>query len=373
MNFRKISIVVGVIIIFGGFFAMKQISNSKAPPKRKAAANPKRMVLVQEVQNTNTPVQVDITGKLIAKNRIEVFAEVSGKLLQKNKEFKPGVNFQKGEALIFIDNNEFKLNLFAAKSNFLNQLTQLLPDLKLDYPNNFEAWKSYVDQFEIESALKELPEVTEGKLKSFIATKNIYNTFYQIKSQEERLKKYHIIAPFSGVVSTALITEGTLVRPNQKLGEFINPGVYEIESAIRVSDLDFITVGDTVEFTSTDIPGIWLGNVSRVSKNINAATQTFSVFCTVSGSDLKEGMFLNGKIKGKTLENVFSIDRKLLLENNAIYAVQDSTLIVTPVEIQKFSNQSVLVKGLKNGDIILKESIIGAFDGLPVQPVKEAE
>ena len=373
MNFRKISIVVGVIIIFGGFFAMKQIANSKAPPKRKAATNPKRMVLVQEVKNSNIPVRVGITGKLIAKNRIEVFAEVSGKLLQKGKEFKPGVTYQKGEALFAIDDKEFKLNLFAAKSNFLNQLTQLLPDLKLDYPNSFEVWKSYVDSFEIENTLPPLPEVKEGKLKSFIASKNIYNTYYQLKSQEERLEKYHLIAPFSGVVSSALITEGTLVRPNQKLGEFIQPGNYEIESAIRVSDLDFVNLGDTVEFTSKDIPGIWLGKVTRISKNINAATQTFSVFCEVAGSYLKEGMFLNGEIKGKTLTNVFSIDRKLLLDNNAVYTVIDSALVSQKVEVKKFSNQEVLIAGLPSGAFVLKESIIGAFEGLPVEPVKAAK
>jgi len=369
MNFRKISIVAGILIFIGGFFAMKFLANSKEPPKRKSAASQKRMILAQMVENQDVNVLVDVNGKLTASNRIEVFAEVSGKLKPTNKPFKTGNSFGQGESLIAIDDSEFKLNLYAAKSNFLNVLTQLLPDLKLDYPEDFSAWKKYVDAFQIEKSLNDLPEIKSDKLKGFVASKNIFNTFYQLKSQQERLSKYNITAPFQGVVAQSLINEGTLVRANQKLGEFISTNVYEIESAIRVNDLDFISVGDTVELSSEDIPGIWFGKVIRISKNINPSTQTFSVYTQISHPELKEGMYIYGTIKGKKVEQVFSLDRRLLIDNNSVYIVKDSALVVKPIQIEKYTTTGVLIKGLSDGEMILKEAISGAYEGLKVEPV----
>ena len=369
MNFRKISIVAGIAILIFGYIAMKQIANSKQPPKRKAQTSQKRMVLAQKVQNQDISVLVDINGKLTATNRIELFAEVSGKLKPTQKNFKTGSSYSQGETLIAIDDSEFKLNLFAAKSNFLNVLTQLLPDIKLDYSVDFSAWKTYVDQFQIEKPIADLPEIKSDKLKGFISSKNIFNSFYQLKSQQERLSKYNITAPFNGVVAQSTINEGTLVRANQKLGEFINPNIYEIESAIRINDLDFISIGDSVELTSEDIPGIWLGKVIRISKNINPSTQTFSVYTQVSHPELKEGMFVNGTIKGKKVKSVFALDRRLLLNNNSVYVIKDSALVTKQIEIEKYTTSGVLIKGLMNDEMILKEAISGAYEGLKVEPV----
>lgn len=369
MNFRKISIVAGIIVIIAGFVGMRMIIASKQAPQKKLAINNARMVLAQTVNNQNIHVTVDITGKLMSVQRIEVFSEVSGMLKFASKPFKVGNSFASGETILSIDDAEFKLNLYASKSNFLNGLNLILPDLKLDYPESFETWKQYTAQFEIKKPLEELPNVNSEKLKSFLASKNIFNSYFQIKSQEERLQKYTISAPFNGVIAQASINEGTLVRANQKLGEFINTQAYEIESAIKVNDLDFVAVGDSVKLTSQDIPGIWYGKVSRISKNINASTQTFSVYTQVSSPQLKEGMFLNGQIIGKQLSDVFLIDRRLLINGSNTYAIVDSVLTETPVNIVKYTAQGVLVKGLPNNQLVLKEAVSGAYNGLKVKPV----
>ena len=57
--------------------------------------------------------------------------------------------------------------------------------------------------------------------------------YYSIKNIEKRLSKYNITAPFNGVLTEALVTKGTLIRPGQKLGEFIDTSVFEIELAIE--------------------------------------------------------------------------------------------------------------------------------------------
>lgn len=172
MNFRKISIVAGILIVVAGFIIQGQLAASKKEPKRNQLGNLKRQVLVQEVNNGSINVQIPITGKLTAKTRIEVFAEVSGKLLPTNKEFKVGVTFNKGDVLLAIDKAEFEMNLLASKSNFLSQMLQVLPDLKIDYPNAFNTWKTFADNINIKNPLPTLPIENDKKVTSFLASRN---------------------------------------------------------------------------------------------------------------------------------------------------------------------------------------------------------
>ncbi len=46
------------------------------------------------------------------------------------------------------------------------------------------------------------------------------------------MSKYTIKAPFKGILTEALVTEGTLIRNNQKLGEYIDPSLYEMEVSL---------------------------------------------------------------------------------------------------------------------------------------------
>jgi hypothetical protein len=173
------------------------------------------------------------------------------------------------------------------------------------------------------------------------------------------------------VVSNSTIDQGTLVRMNQKLGEFINPGNYEMEAAINVKDLSFVSVGDSVLLSSNDMAGNWVGKVMRISKSINPSTQTFTLFVSVSSSALKEGMFLNGIIKGNTVEQVVEIDRRLLVDNQYVYTIKDSALYKQPIEIKKFTSSAILASGIPENSLLLSQPISGAYEGLAVTPVKQ--
>lgn len=106
------------------------------------------------------------------------------KIIQKQlSNFRAGKKFQKGEILLRIDDEVYKNSLFAQKSNLLNQLTLLLPDLKIDFPQEYQKWDDYLANFEIS--------------KSF----NIYKLFYDIKSIEATYLKFFITAPFDGSVT----------------------------------------------------------------------------------------------------------------------------------------------------------------------------
>ncbi len=374
-NIRKISVVAGVLLpLFIAVFAYNYLSNQKAPPKKKDfVGKDLRRVEVLTVDNNTVPSTLDVQGRLVAFDKIDILAEVSGILEPTSNTFKVGSRFAKGSVMLNIDSEEAELNLLSQKSTLLNAITQLMPDLKIDYPESFDHWRAYLQQFDIEKPIQPFPEPLNDKEKFFIATRNIQSQYYNIKSAESRLSKYKIYAPFSGVITEASINPGSLVRVGQKLGELMNINNYELEATIRLADLNYIKIGSLVSLHSDDIAGNWSGRIKRISDQIDASTQTVVVYIGVSGNNLKEGMYLRGDVELKNIENAFELPRNLLVNESTVYKIQnDSILTLQKVNIIKITEKTAIVSGLKDGTKLLKELFPGVFEGMLVE-IKKAD
>jgi len=168
------------------------------------------------------------------------------------------------------------------------------------------------------------------------------------------------------VILRLSIQKGSVIRPGQKLGEFIQPSVFELEAPINVKDINFLTQGDKVTLLSDDISGSWEGKVKRIGKNIDSKTQSVTVYIAVTASDLKEGMYLKGTIESKKVPESVSIPRKILNADGSIYVIVNNTLKKKFPKVEKINESSVLLTGIEQEDQILSENFIGAYEGLKV-------
>ncbi|WP_179321195.1 efflux RND transporter periplasmic adaptor subunit [Winogradskyella helgolandensis] len=364
---RKIILsVLGVALIIGAFIFANYLIDNKHKPK---PVIPKvvKTVLVDTVKNTTIPIMISANGNLTAMQRVELYSEVQGIFKIGSKLFKPGEKFSKGETLIRLDASEYYASVQSAKSELYNSIAAIMPDLRLDFPDVFQKWQTYLNGFDLNKSTPKLPEISGEKENYFITGRGIVSAFYNVKNLEQRLTKYRILAPFSGILTEALVTEGTFVRSGQKLGEFINPSVYEMEVAISKSFADILKEGESVTLTSLDKTKTYEGKVSRVNGSIDATTQTITVYIEVKHSDLKEGMYLEANLNAEKVEDAIEIDRNLLLESQEIYVVKDSLLDVIAVKPAHFSNTSVVLKEVPNGTIILRKPVPGAYAGMHVR------
>ncbi len=361
---RQIAITLVILGIgVAGFMFMK--SQEKVEDRRTDKARPYVRTLI--VENGTVPSTISITGRLVAREKISVIAEVMGTLKESNKVFKEGVAYSKGEVMLSIDANEFKMNLLAQKSAFLNLLTQMMPDLKIDYSSSASKWDEYVNVFELEKPLAPLPEA-DGQEKFFLSSRNVYQQYYAIKSLEERLAKYDITAPFNGAVTVSNVYPGMTVPAGQMLGEFLNPSSFEIETAVPAGDMKFVKMGDKVNLGSTELGKNWEGKVVRISDKIDPATQSVKIFVAVQGSGLREGLYLSGEIHSGTFENAYELPRKLLVDDSMVFTVKNDTMLSKQeVEIVKVNRGSVVIKGLNDNTVLLNENMSGAFDGMLVK------
>ncbi len=367
-----ISAVVGGIIIFGSLYFAGLIANSKdtgRPESQKVV----KTVFVDTVKNTTVPIMVPANGNLRAKRRMELFSEVQGVFRQGSKLFRTGQEYSAGQTLIRIDANEYYASVQSAKSSLYNLLTSIMPDLRLDYPEIYPKWQEYLNSFDLTKTTPELPEMSTEKEKFFITGRGVISNYYNVKNMEQRLVKYTIMAPFHGVLTEALVTEGTLIRSGQKLGEFINTGVYELEVSVGKTYGDFIRVGRKVELSNLDKTQTYTGEVIRVNGRVDQNSQTITVFIEVSGDDLKEGQYLEANLEAKEETNAIEINRSLLLENNQIFVVRDSILDIIEVNPVYFTDKKVVLKNVPNGVVFVAKPISGAYAGMLVKVFDEKE
>jgi hypothetical protein len=249
---RKIILsILGVLLVIAAVFGAKAIIDSNTverPPVNKVV----KTVFVDTVLNQTVPIVIPSNGAVTALNKTELFSEVEGIFRNSSKPFRAGQTYNRGQVLLNMDGSEFAANVRSARSDLYNSITAIMPDLRLDYPELYPKWEKYLNNFDVNRNLAPLPETESNQEKYFIAGRGIVSAYYNIKNLEARLNKFSIIAPYNGVLTEALVTEGSLIRPGQKLGEFIDPSEFELEVAIRKSYSDLLQVGEKVALSNLE-------------------------------------------------------------------------------------------------------------------------
>ncbi len=364
---QVIIVVVALAIIVGAVGISKTLKNSKKPRNhQREKVIP--TAFIQEVKNTSLPLLIPASGSIIAKHRIKLFSEVQGVLEISKKEFKPGTHFSKGEVLVKLNSDEFYTNLQAQKSSFYNTILSIMPDIRLDFPDSYNSWQEYLDKVQIEDKIKDLPKPLSEKEKLFVAAKNIYTSFFNVKNLEEKFEKFTLRAPYAGILTEATITPGTLVSPGQSIGEFIKPGIFEMEVAVSSSLSSNINIGDEVVVNSLENgTESLIGKVIRINGKVDKNSQTVNVFIELLGKDLKEGMYLKALLKTEQIDNIIEIKRNLLVNENQMFVLKDSAIYLQEIQVLHQNEKTIMVSGLKDGDIILERPVPKAFEGMKVK------
>jgi multidrug efflux pump subunit AcrA (membrane-fusion protein) len=327
----------------------------------------KYLVNAKPVFNESRPITANGFGQVTSSSMINITSEVQGEI-NANILLKKGTSFKQGQVLFTINNSDVKMALKARKSSYLMLMTNVLPDLKLDFPDNFEAWLEFFNKIDVEKKLPPLPETKTFKEKNFIVSKSVLTEYYSIQSEEERLKKYVITAPFSGSVLNAFTDDGAIINPGSPVIAVIREGNLEIEVPISNVDIDMVQIGAEVSLYDENGSAA-LGKVARKGTYVNANTQTVPVFIEIMESDLAvyNGMYLDASIACEGVENIVELPRKAIFNKNEVYVVRDGKIYAEALDIKLFLAETVLVKGMKDGTLVVMEPLINAKEEMEVE------
>ena len=368
--------VAGLAILAVGVGTMNALISMKPEPSVVERPVAPRAVRTAVVNPGDCIPETPVEGRVEALYRMDIISETTGDLILGGKEFREGVEFAKGEVMLQLDATEAHNALTAQRSQFLQLLSTSLADLRGDFPENWSSWESFLEAMDVDARLPDLPAFGSQREELFVANRGILSLFHSIRSAEERLDKYTILAPFDGVVTAAAVRPGGLVRAGQLAGVLVGRGAYEVKTAVHARYLTTIALGDAVAFVDENNQPVAQGTVHRVAGNVDTATQSASVYCRVQPVDgkstlLRDGRFLTGTIASAPIAAGVNVPLNLLMDDGSVYAVEAEQLKKVPVEVVFESRSEAIVLGLDSGTLVLTEAVASAFDGMPVQTTAE--
>lgn len=374
MDKRKkiLSLIFTFVILLGGVASYGLLSSREAVEEDLSTdVQGDRKLRVGKMATQRVRRRVPIDGRLSAFEKVRLSANVAGTLRTGSAVLKKGMFFWKGDLLFDMDDRQAVFALYAQRSALLNAITLMISDLKVDDPKAHQNWQQYLDAFEIEASVAEFPALTSQREKYFIASRNLYQLYFEIKRMEAQLEDFSIRAPISGTITQVEAFPGSRVVPGQLLAEMIGTQKYELEGAVQESDLVHVRRGQLVRLRSGSSDKSWEGRVMRLGKQIDPITQNVPVYIQVSGGQLQEGMYLEGEIEGELLSESIGLSRKLLVDQTAVYIVEDSIVRKLPLLIYQQDEEMVYAKKPESDPWLVMEDPRGLSVGQKVIPIRE--
>jgi membrane fusion protein, multidrug efflux system len=384
MNTRKILIIIASTIILLLFGLISSISYNtgmnygvtnaetiRTKRAKVAETHTKQIktVLVTKVKNTTIKNQINSAGRVVSLNNITISSEVQGRLAG-NNTFKKGSEVMEGEVIFSVRDTDLRLLIKAKKSQFMSLISANIPDIRVDFGNEYIKWNDFFNTIDLEENLPDFPQMNTAKEKNYIISRSILAEYLSIRSDEEKLGKYTVLAPFDGIITKSYSDVGGNVNPGSPVVDFIRKGNMEIELTVNTSEIQFINIGDIVSFT--DNGKKYSGKVIRKGRFVNTNTQNISVFTSINDNEgsLYNGMYLNATITTKGTENTFKLPRRSIFENNKVFIVDtEKRLKIKNVNIIAYQGDEVIIDNMLENTLIVNEPLVYATEGTIVKAI----
>lgn len=378
MSWRKIVfIIVALIILLGGSAALSLMFVSMKPePKRRPDVELKRFVKAETVTYNEITSSVSRDGRVVSSNQVTLIAEAAGKIEKGAVTLRKGTSFTKGQLLAEIYKDEVELALKARKSRFLTTITTILPDIKVDFPDQLNAYEMFFRAIDMDEALPELPVIRNEKLKIFLASRNVLSEYYGIQQDEKKLKRHSLYAPFNGTFTQVNFEVGGYINTGGQIAKMIRTDQLEVEVPVENQLSKWIKIGDKVKVYSRNKDSFQNGVVVRKANFIDENTQSRSIFIKVLNSPKEE--LLTGEWKevvfpGQKIQKAMEIPRNSVFNSNEVFTIIDGRLKKQEIDIIKRNEETFIISGIDEGIKIVVEPLINVQENSPVGVVGEEQ
>ncbi|MBI9053730.1 MAG: efflux RND transporter periplasmic adaptor subunit [Bacteroidales bacterium] len=364
----KILYTIGAItVILLSVLITGKLIMSKPVTKTNELSENLLTVKANTTKNTNYDSNIKYRGRISSYENISLSAEVSGKIMQGGIPFKTGQTFKENDLLIQIYNEDVKTALMSGKSSFLRTISTILPDMNIDFPNEYAKWTAFFSQIKVDKKLPKLPETKTEQEQIFLASKGVLSEYYSLRQQEINLKKYKIYAPFDGSFKTVSREIGSVASMGAELASIIRTDKLEIIVPVLPEDAKWIKTENQVKLIGNQSTKI--GKVSRIADFVDASTQSINIYIDYYPNG--ENAFITGEFIdvqfniAKKITGI-KIPREALLDNNQVYLIQNQILKLRTIGIERMLDDHIIISGIKDGETIVMESLANITEGTKV-------
>ena len=349
-------------------------------------------VRVAEVNLESVDLIVGSQGKVQAAQTVSLSAPVAGPVKWISPSMEAGGYVETGQALMRLETADFETALERSRANLQQaQAESEFADTELARMRELA-----------ERRLASDSQLQDAQRRANVNKARLIDAQASHEQAQLDLDRTEIRAPFNAVIQSRDVELGQYVNRAQAVALLYGADEVEVRVPLAIRQLGFLNVplGQRGEITPEHAPDVlltgmyggqkynWPGKLVRIEASIDPNSNTVQTIIRVSqpSSDTEQGvngfrsiplpigLYVEADIQGRTVENVISLPRSVIRNNNQVLIVDaENKMYYREVEIFRLEEQQVLISsGILPGERICISPIQAVVDGMSVQPVVQA-
>lgn len=385
---RWLQALLTLLIIGLGALGTIKLTESRPQIQKRQAEVPAPLVRTIEVRTESRAVMVRGEGTVRPAMQIDLVPQVDGKVVYIAPSLINGGQFKKGEVLLAVEPEDYRLAVTLARAKVKSSESQLqLAEEEAEVAK--EEWSQlFLDDGRQEREPSPLvlkqPQLAAAKARLEADRADLQKAMLN-------LERTQIKAPFDGRVEKENVDVGQYVRPGEKLAALFATETAEIVVPLENESLKWFHVPGFTPGQGAGAPATvrariagkdqtWQGRVVRAEGKLDEQTRMVRVVVRVdhpyaARPPLAIGLFVAVEIQGHAMPDLAVIPRSALREGQQVWVVgPDGRLRYRNVEVARMEGDQVqIASGLRNGDQVVVSYLKAVTDGMAVRavPVKE--
>jgi RND family efflux transporter MFP subunit len=351
---------------------------------RRAAERPAHLVETTRAETGNHRTRITAMGSVVAARETTLYPEVTGRIVSVGEHFLPGGRVHQGEVILHLDDADYRLAVRQAESAVAKARAALEQERGQQAVAQRESKMLGGKLTPQERALVlRKPQLASAEA----ALADAKATLDQAKLNLERTA---VKAPFDGIITERSVALGSRVTPSTALLSLVATGTFWVRLDLPLESLRWIDVpqtagehGSTVRLRQNNWPkGVYrTGQVLRLVPKLESDARLAQLLVAVPDPlaqrpehqglpQLLVNDYVEATVEGKTLTNVFALDRALLHNGDRVWLFNKGQLEVRPVEVAFRGPEKVLIQnGLSAGDRVVTTDLTAPVPGMALRTV----
>ena len=388
LAFSLVAIVIGGSIYF---FVMRNNPARQAtePEGRQLPAPTQKEeeaplpVKVVTAEKGDLIIRLKSPGEAVSERKIVLKAEVSGVIKKLNIE--EGFHAKKGDLLVELDDQEYRLRLERQEALRLSALSSLLmenqfgaaaPESKGSNPERtnkageeFQKTESafnkgLISRVDFEKTRKEyevvLIETGMKKEEIMAASKGLTQAEVDVKIARLELEKTRILAPYAGIITDIKVSPDEHVEAGRDLFTMVDVSQIKVLAKVLESEVGKMKVGSRAELRFSAHPQkVFKGKVGAISPIINPEERTCAVHIVVENpqEEIKPGMHAEVEIAADVYKYRLLVPQEAVLARGGrklVFVVEAGFAKWRYIEAGLENEESVeVLDGIREGEIVI--------------------
>lgn len=353
----------------------------KPEAREVAPLRPVTRVEVIEARPQAIQLTVNSQGTLLPRTESDLYAEVSGRIIEVADSFRAGGRFRQGDVLLRIDPADYEAAEAAAAAELASAELALAQE-QAQAEQAAADWAA-LGQGEASELTLRKPQLAQAKAR-------VASARAQLKRARRDLVRTGVTAPFDGrvLLTSADLGQYVSAAPAAPIARIYATDRAEIRLPVTTREADLLESKDRrqryVQLQKANAPDspTWLARFVRIEATIDPDSRLLYVVAELESpfapspkqpEALRRGQFMTARIEGHSLSAAYALPRYALRGSDTVYVVtEQNTLETRKVEIiQSNAEEVIILEGLQPGDRVAISPIAYFVESMPVELIAD--